>query len=485
MSELHQLSLTEARKLLDDKKISSHELTAALLKRIHSINPKLNAFITVTENLARLQANAADQKLAHGERKPLLGLPFAAKDIYLTKGIETTNASRILKGFIPPYNSEMIDRCSSSGAVLLGKTNLDEFAMGSSNENSAFGAVRNPWNTDCTPGGSSGGSAASVAGGLALAALGTDTGGSIRQPAAFCGIVGLKPTYGRVSRYGTMAFASSLDQMGPMTRTVADAALLLEVMAGHDVKDSTSINRPVPQYSKSLVPNIKGLKIGVPKEFFTNAIDADVNSTVKAALNQLQTLGAELIEVELPHTRYAVATYYIIAPAEASANLARYDGVRFGLREPGHSLDDMYQKTRSAGFGAEVKRRILIGTYVLSSGYYDAYYIKAQKARTLIRSDYLKAFEKVDVIAGPVTPSTAFKIGSKTNDPLAMYLSDILTISANLSGLPAMSLPCGFDRNQLPVGLQLIGKAFDEETLLKTAFTYEQSTDWHKRFPTL
>lgn len=486
MTELHQLTIHQTRELLAKKQCSVVELTQSYLNRIQKLNPSLNAYLTVSSDVALSQARDIDARLARGETiGALAGVPLAPKDIYLTKGIETTCASRILKGFIPPYNSTVIDRCLQHGAVILGKTNLDEFAMGSSNENSAFGVARNPWNTECTPGGSSGGSAAAVAGDLCAASLGTDTGGSIRQPAAFCGIVGLKPTYGRVSRYGTIAFASSLDQMGPMTKDVRDAAILLEVMSGHDQKDSTSIDHPVESYTQSLGQSIRGLRVGVPKEFFTDAIHPDVSTAVQKAIKELENLGAEIIQIQLPHTRYAVATYYIIAPAEASANLSRYDGVRFGLREPAQNLNQMYQKTRSAGFGDEVKRRILIGTYVLSSGYYDAYYIKAQKARTRIREDYLTAFKSVDVIVGPVTPTTAFRIGEKSSDPLEMYLSDILTISANLAGLPAMSLPCGFDMSSLPIGLQLIGKPFDEATLLKMAYAYEQSQVWSQKKPSL
>lgn len=485
MTELTQMTLSEAKEGLKKKDFSSKELTQAFLNRISTVDPQVQAFVTVANDLALKQAEEADKKLAAGDDGLLTGLPLAPKDIYLTKGLKTTCSSKILENYVPEYNSTVIQKCLDAGTVILGKTNLDEFAMGSSTENSGLFKTKNPWDLERTPGGSSGGSAAAVAADMCLASLGTDTGGSIRQPAAFCSIVGMKPTYGRVSRYGTIAFASSLDQMGPMTKDVRDAALLMNVIAGHDTKDSTSIERDVPDYTKILGQGIKGLRIGVPKEFFDAGIDSDVKATVEKALDQLKELGAEIKEISLPNTKYAVATYYIIAPAEASSNLARYDGVRYGLRESAPSLLEMYKKTKGAGFGDEVKRRIMIGTYVLSSGYYDAYYIKAQKARTVIREDYFKAFEDVDVIAGPVTPTTAFKVGEKIADPLQMYLNDILTIAVNLAGLPGLSVPCGFGNGNLPVGLQLIGKAFDEETLLKVAHAYEQSTDWHKQKPNL
>lgn len=486
MSDLAQLTIYEAHELLKKKEVRAVELTEAVLARIDRLENKIGAFITLCPDVAIDQAKAVDAHIAKGgDVHPLSGTVLAPKDIYLTRGIKTTCASNILHNFIPPYNSTVIEKCLDHRAVIVGKTNLDEFAMGSSTETSHYKKTKNPWNLLCIPGGSSGGSAAAVAADLCHASLGTDTGGSIRQPASHCGIVGLKPTYGRVSRYGTIAFASSLDQMGPMTKDVRDTAILMNVIAGHDGKDSTSINRAVPDYTRSLFQSVKGLRVGVPKEFFTDAIHADVAKSVHAAIAKLKELGAEIVDVTLPNTKYAVATYYIIAPAEASANLARYDGVRFGLREQGVDLHDMYKKTKASGFGAEVKRRILIGTYVLSSGYYDAYYIKAQKARTVIRNDFLKAFEKCDVIAGPVSPTTAFKLGEKVSDPLQMYLSDILTISTNLAGLPGMSVPAGFDAANLPVGLQLIGKAFDEETLIRVGHAYEQAAGWVKKKPSL
>jgi len=477
--DLATLTLHKARLGLKAKQFSATELTKSVLSRIEKYDARLGSFITVCPEIAIQQAQAADAKLAKGEGSALTGLPLAPKDIYLTQGIRTTCASKILENYVPEYNSTVIQKCLDAGAVIVGKTNLDEFAMGSSTENSALQQTRNPWDITRTPGGSSGGSAAAVAADLCLASLGTDTGGSIRQPASFCSIVGLKPTYGRVSRYGTIAFASSLDQMGPMTKDVTDCALLMNVIAGQDPNDSTSLPVPVPDYTKSLSQSIRGLKIGVPKEFFQDGVDDSVKSVVEKALQTLQELGAELVPIALPNTPHAVATYYIIAPAEASSNLARYDGVRYGLRKPASSLLELYKTTRGSGFGKEVKRRIMIGTYVLSAGYYDAYYIKAQKARTLIRDDYIKAFQKIDVIAGPVTPTTAFQIGAKTNDPLQMYLNDILTISTNLAGLPGLSVPCGFDPKNLPIGLQLIGKPFDEATLLKVAHAFEQATPWH------
>ena len=485
--ELTQLTIQQAHKKLKNKEVSSVELTQAFLDRIAKIDSKIQSYVSVANDLALEQAKKADQIIQAGnDVLPLTGIPIAPKDIYLTQGIETTCSSNILKGFMPPYNSTVIEKCLAQNCVILGKVNLDEFAMGSSCENSAIQKTKNPWDINRVPGGSSGGSSAAVSADLCVASLGTDTGGSIRQPASHCSIVGLKPTYGRVSRFGTIAFASSLDQMGPMTKTVEDAALLLQVMAGHDKSDSTSINRSVPNYSEALKKDIKGLKVGVPKEYFVEGMSPEVEKTVKAALDQLKSLGAEIIEVSLPNTQYAVATYYIIAPAEASANLARYDGVRFGLREQGNSLAQMYENTKGKGFGKEVKRRIMIGTYVLSSGYYDAYYIKAQKARTVIRQDFFDVFDKVDVIAGPVAPTTAFELGSMESDPLQMYLSDILTIPVNLAGLPGMSVPCGFsDSDKMPIGLQLIGKPFDEETLLRVGYNFEQATDISKKRPIL
>ena len=484
MPHLYELTIHEAHQKIKNKEISARELTQSVLDRINSLDPQIQAFITVCPNQALARAKTVDENIAKGGKiTPLTGIPLAPKDIYLTKNIKTTCGSHILYNYIPPYNSAVIEKCLAQGAIIVGKTNLDEFAMGSSTESSHFKPTKNPWSLDCIPGGSSGGSAAAVATDMCITSLGTDTGGSIRQPAALCSIVGLKPTYGRVSRYGTIAFASSLDQMGPMTKDVEDTAIMLNAIAGHDERDSTSIDCKVPDYTKALGKKIKGLKIGVPKEFFTDAIEKDVNQNVRAALTELEKLGAKIIEISLPNTKHAVATYYIIAPAEASANLARYDGVRFGLREKASSLKELYQNTKAKGFGNEVKRRILIGTFVLSSGYYDDYYLKAQKTRTIIRNDFLNAYKKVDVIAGPVSPTTAFKLGEKIDDPLQMYLSDILTLSTYLAGLPGMSIPCGFDNKNLPIGLQLIGKPFDEETLIKVAHAYEQNTDWHKIKP--
>lgn len=484
MTEPAALTIHELHGLLKDGKISSVEITQSVLKRIARLDGELESYISVCPEIAIKQAQAADAVIARGDKiQPLTGIPIGPKDIYLTAGIPTTCASHILQGFVPPYNATVIERCLNQGTVIVGKTNLDEFAMGSTSHTSHYKKTRNPWDKTRVPGGSSGGSAAAVSADLCIASLGTDTGGSIRQPASHCGIVGIKPTYGRVSRYGTIAFASSLDQMGPMSKDVEDAAILLNAIAGHDPRDSTSIDLPVPDYTQALHCDIRGLKIGVPREYFGAGLKPDVNKVVQAALKKLESLGAALVDVQLPHTEYAVATYYIIAPAEASSNLARYDGVRFGLREPGHSLADMYEKTRGAGFGREVKRRIMIGTYVLSAGYYDAYYLKAQKARTVIRNDFTAAFKAVDVIAGPVSPATAFKIGEKMDDPLQLYLSDIFTIPTNLAGLPGMSVPCGFGEGGLPIGLQLIGKAFDEEALIRVAHAYEQATEWHRKKP--
>jgi aspartyl-tRNA(Asn)/glutamyl-tRNA(Gln) amidotransferase subunit A len=486
MTNLHSLTIHTAHEKLKKKEISATELTSAVLDHIEKTEPLVEAFISICRDQAMDQAKQADKIIAKEKNIPILtGIPIAPKDIYLTKGILTTCASHILHNYVPPYNATVIEKCLAQNAIIVGKTNLDEFAMGSSTETSYFKKTKNPWDLSRIPGGSSGGSATAVSADQCLASLGTDTGGSIRQPAAHCSVVGLKPTYGRVSRYGTIAFASSLDQMGPITKDVTDCAHMMNVISGHDKKDSTSIKTPVPDFTKALNKDIKKLRIGIPKEFFTQAIAPDVKQCVQAALKKLEELGVELIEISLPNTEYAVATYYIIAPAEASANLARYDGVRFGFREKADSLTDLYRKTKASGFGAEVKRRILIGTFVLSSGYYDAYYGKAQKTRTIIRNDFSEAFKNVDVIAGPVSPTTAFKLGEKINDPLQMYLSDILTLSTNLAGLPGMSVPCGFGDNNLPVGLQLIGKAFDEETLLRVAHCYEQATKWHTVKPKL
>lgn len=480
--ELFDLSIHELSDRLQRREVSSMEATKAMLSRIEASDGKVNAFITVTAKEALAAAEKADRRIAAGDGDTLTGVPMALKDIFLTEGVRTTCASRILENFIPPYSSTAWEKLKSKGVVLLGKLNQDEFAMGSSSESSAFGVTRNPWDLAHIPGGSSGGSAAAVAALQATATLGTDTGGSIRQPASHCGCVGLKPTYGRVSRYGVIAYASSLDQVGPMTRNVRDCALLLGAVAGHDVKDSTSIDLPVPDYVSGIDSGVKGLKIGLPKEYFIEGLDPDVRRVMDEAIATYLGLGAEIIEISLPHTDYAVACYYLIATAEASSNLARYDGVRFGHRNRNATgLIDMFCLSRDEGFGAEVKRRIMLGTYALSSGYYDAYYLKAQKVRTLIRSDFLKAFESVDVILSPVAPTPAFKIGEKVNDPLQMYLSDIFTIPVNLAGTCGISIPAGFSRSGLPIGLQLIGKPFDENTILRAAYSFEQVTDWHKR----
>jgi aspartyl-tRNA(Asn)/glutamyl-tRNA(Gln) amidotransferase subunit A len=475
-------SIHELHQKLKAKEVSSVEATRAMLARIEAVEPKIGSFITVTPDQALADAEAADRRIAAGQMDVLTGIPLALKDIFLTEGIRTTCGSRILSNFVPPYSATSWEKLKERGVVLLGKLNQDEFAMGSSNESSAFGSVRNPWDTTRIPGGSSGGSATAVAARQATATLGTDTGGSIRQPASHCGCVGLKPTYGRVSRYGVIAYASSLDQVGPLTRDVTDCAIMLGVLAGHDPKDSTSVNTPVPDYTAALTGNIKGLRIGLPKEYFIAGLDPDVQAAMNQAIESFRSLGAEFVDISLPHTDYAVATYYLIATAEASSNLARYDGVRFGHRAEGASgLLDMFTKSRSEGFGAEVKRRIMLGTYALSSGYYDAYYVKAQKVRTLIMQDFIQAFEHVDVILTPVAPTPAFKIGEKVDDPLQMYLSDIFTIPVNLAGTCALSVPAGFSASGLPIGLQLIGKPFGEETILRAAHAFEQATEWHTR----
>jgi aspartyl-tRNA(Asn)/glutamyl-tRNA(Gln) amidotransferase subunit A len=485
MTDLTDLTLHEAHSLLQKREISSVALVQAHLDRIAAVDGKLHAYLTVTGDQAVEQAQRADERRAQGDDHPLLGIPIAYKDVLCTRGVQTTCGSNILKGYQPPYSATAVERLEAQGAVMLGKTNMDEFAMGSSTENSAYGVTHNPWDTDRVPGGSSGGSATAVAAHLALAALGTDTGGSIRQPASFCSVVGLKPSYGRVSRYGLVAFASSLDQIGPFTRSVADAAVMLSYIAGHDPLDSTSMSVPVPDYSAALTPDLKGVKVGVPKEYFIEGIEPGVERAVRAAIDQLKELGAEVREVGLPHTDMALPVYYLVAPAEASANLARFDGIRYGPRKSGASLLDTYCQTREAGFGQEVKRRIMLGTYALSAGYYDAYYLKAQKVRTLIKQDFDTAFGQVDVIACPVSPSTAFRIGEKTDDPYQMYLSDIFTLAVNLAGICGISVPCGFDESGLPVGLQLIGPAFGEECILHAAYAYEQATEWHRRMPAL
>ena len=476
-------TIADIHRDLRAKKYSSVELTQDYLKRIAKLNDRYNCFVTVTEQAALKAAQAADKLLAQGQAQALTGIPVAQKDIFCTQEHKTSCGSRMLDPFIAPYDASIIHAFNQAGAVMLGKTNMDEFAMGSSNETSYYGHVKNPWQADCVPGGSSGGSAVAVAADLAACATGTDTGGSIRQPAAFCGITGLKPTYGRVSRYGMIAFASSLDQGGPMTLTAEDAALVLQVMAGFDPKDSTSIDEPVPDYSKSLNDSLKGLRIGLPRAFFSDDLDPRNAEIVQAALKVYERLGAKLIEVDLPHLSLSVPVYYIVAPAECSSNLARYDGVRFGHRcQAPKDLDDLYARSRGEGFGAEVKRRIMIGTYVLSSGYYDAYYLKAQQVRRLILDDFTRTFESVDVLAGPTTPTPAFKIGEKTSDPISMYLNDIFTIGANLAGLPAISIPIGCIQ-QLPVGLQLISPHFSEARLLNIAHRYQQETSWHRQEP--
>jgi len=472
-------SITQLHQQLRSGRLSAVEVTRHFLQRIEQTNPQVNAFITVCAEQALQAAAAADRQLATGEAPPLCGIPLAVKDIFNTEGLATSCGSRILHNYISPYDATAFARLKQQGAVLLGKLNMDEFAMGSSNENSASGPVHNPWDLQRVPGGSSGGSAAALAASQALATLGTDTGGSIRQPAAFCGVVGVKPTYGRVSRYGVIAYASSLDQVGPLANTVADAALLLGAIAGYDAADSTSVDCPVPDYLADLNAGVKGLKIGLPQEYFIEGLAPAVKQAVAAAIEVYRSLGAEIVEVSLPRTAYAIACYYLIATAEASSNLARYDGVRFGLREQQDGgLLQMYEQSRAAGFGAEVKRRIMLGTYALSSGYYDAYYLKAQKVRTLIREDFNRAFEQIDLLLTPVAPTTAFALGEKTDDPLHMYLSDIFTVPVNLAGTCALSLPCGRD-GQLPVGLQLIGKPFAEAQLLQAAQAFESATDWH------
>ena len=480
---MFEKTVAELSVLLKAKKVSSVELTQGYLDRISKYK-ELNAFISLDPARSLAQAKAADERFAKGQAGPLTGIPIAQKDIFCADGWLTTCGSKMLSNFVAPYDATVIEKFNQAGAVCLGKTNMDEFAMGSSNETSYYGPVKNPWDTAAVPGGSSGGAAAAVAARLAPAATGTDTGGSIRQPAALCGITGIKPSYGRVSRYGMIAFASSLDQGGPMTQTAEDAALLLNSMCGFDVRDSTSVDQPVPDFTATLNNSIKGLRIGLPKEYFGAGLSADVAKVVEAAITEYKKLGAEVVEVSLPNSQLAIPCYYVLAPAEASSNLARFDGVRYGHRAPEYKdLTDMYCKTRAQGFGAEVKRRILIGTYVLSAGYYDAYYLQAQRLRRLITDDFNRAFEKCDVIMGPTSPTTAFNLGSKTDDPVAMYLSDIYTISVNLAGLPGMSIPAGFGADLRPVGLQLIGEYFDETRLLNAAHQYQQATDWHKRIP--
>ncbi len=465
--------------MLVKKEISSVELTRDVLARMDEVEDEVKAYLFKTRDAALKQAEAADKRIAGGEEISFLeGIPGAIKDNICTKGITTTCASKILEHFVPPYNATVVEKLEKEHPVILGKANMDEFAMGGSTENSAYYPTRNPWNTDCVPGGSSGGSAAAVAAGTAIWALGSDTGGSIRQPASFCGVVGLKPTYGRVSRYGLVAYASSLDQIGPVTRDVTDCAHVLNVIAGHDEMDSTSSAEKVPDYTKSLVEDVKGLKIGLPKEYFTEGMDADVEKAVRDAIGKFRELGAEIVDISLPHTDYAISTYYLIAPAEAATNLERYDGVSYGERVDGADVVELMTNTRSAKFGEEVKRRIMIGNYALSAGYYDAYYLKALKVRTLVQQDYTEAFRKVDVIMAPTAPTPAFKIGEMIDDPLQMYLQDVCTVPLNLAGLPGISVPCGYSSSHMPIGLQIIGKALDEETLLRAAYTYEQTQNF-------
>ncbi len=480
--EYHTIKdLSEA---LKKGEVSSVEVTRQYLERIDNLDDKVKAYLHVDAEMALREAREADDIIRRGEATPLTGIPLGIKDVLCVEGIPNTCGSKILQNYIPPYSATVIEKLRREHVVILGKLNMDEFAMGSSTENSRFQVTRNPWDLERIPGGSSGGSAAAVAGALCAGALGTDTGGSIRQPASLCGIVGMKPTYGTVSRFGLVAFASSLDQIGPMTRSVEDAALLLNVITGHDPKDSTSVPREYPDYTEGLEEGLQGLRIGIPKEYFIEGIDSEVEARVRGAIRAMEEAGAEIVDISLPHTEYAVATYYIIATAEASSNLARYDGVRYGYRdESAVSLRDMYEKTRSEGFGTEVKRRILLGTYVLSAGYYDAYYRKGQQVRTLIREDFKKAFEICDVIATPTSPTPAFKIGERTDDPLQMYLSDIFTISVNLAGLPGISVPCGWTKENLPVGLQFIGDLFGERILLRAARGYEQIFSAAGRYP--
>lgn len=484
-TSLTNSSLFQLSQMLASKSISSAELTQTFLNRIDTFNPNINAYIALDQDKTLAQAKAADVRIAAGNAEPLTGIPIAQKDIFCAKGWQTTCGSKMLANFIAPYDAHVITQFDNAGAVNLGKTNMDEFAMGSSNETSYFGGVKNPWDFDRVPGGSSGGSAAAVAARLCAAATGTDTGGSIRQPASLCGFTGLKPTYGVVSRYGMIAFASSLDQAGPMAKSAQDCALMMNVMAGFDERDSTSLNRAKEDYTRELAKPLHGLKIGLPKEYFAEGLDTSVATVIEAAIAEYKKLGAEIVEISLPNTGLSIPVYYVLAPAEASSNLSRYDGVRYGHRAAEYTdLMDMYNKSRAEGFGAEVKRRILIGTYVLSAGYYDAYYLKAQQIRRLIAQDFVEAFKQCDVIMGPAAPSTAFKAGEKVDDPVAMYLQDIYTISTNLAGLPGMSVPAGFS-NGLPVGLQIIGNYFDEARMLNVAHQYQQVTDWHTQMPEL
>ncbi len=484
MTSKAQLTIHEAHELLKTKQISSVELTRSYLERIQKVEPQVRALVTVTAESALQQARKADQMIASGQITPLTGIPAIIKDNMCTRGIKTTCSSKMLENFVPPYDATVINKLNCSGMVMVGKANMDEFAMGSSTENSAFFTTHNPWDLSRVPGGSSGGSAAAVAAGEAVYALGSDTGGSIRQPAGFCSVTGLKPTYGRVSRYGLVAFASSLDQIGPLTQDITDCALVMNGIAGYDKCDSTSVNRETPDYTRCLTGDIKGLRIGIPKEYFVEGMQPEVGAVIEKAIAKIQELGAQISrDVSLPSTPYALAVYYIIAPSEASANLARYDGVKYGFSyNEAKTMWEAMEKTRQFGFGAEVKRRIMLGTYALSAGYYDAYYLKAQKVRTLIRSEFDQAFEKYDALITPTSPSVPFKIGEKTDDPVQMYLSDVCTLPINIAGVPAISIPAGFV-NGLPVGLQIIGKPFSEETLFKVAHAFQQATDWHQKKP--
>jgi aspartyl-tRNA(Asn)/glutamyl-tRNA(Gln) amidotransferase subunit A len=484
--ELHQLTAGQLHKMLVGKEVTSREITESVLQRIAKVEDRIHAYITLTPDLALQQAALADLCIRRGEASPLTGIPIAVKDLICTQGVRTTCGSHILENFFPPYDATVIEKLKGAGAVLIGKANMDEFAMGSSTENSFFGPTHNPWDLERIPGGSSGGSAAAVAADECIIALGSDTGGSIRQPASCCGIVGLKPTYGRVSRYGLVAFASSLDQIGPLGKDVRDTALLLNAISGYEPRDSTSVEISVPDYTRALNGDIRSLTLGIPQEFFGAGLDPEVASAVQKAVHTLEDLGAKTKEVSLPHSHYAVAVYYIIAPAEASSNLARYEGVKYGFRaKDAPELLEMYKKTRSLGFGPEVKRRIMLGTYALSAGYYDAYYRKASQVRTLIWQDFQKAFAQCDALLTPTAPTPAFRIGEKADDPLQMYLSDIFTIPCNLAGLPGISLPCGFSQQGLPIGLQILANHFQEETMLRVAYAYEQNTNFHQRRPTL
>ena len=484
-SSYNQLTIHQAQRLLEAKDLSSVELTKTYLKRINEIEPKVHGLVSVTDELSMSQAQKADELIAAGDAHPLTGIPALIKDNICTKGTRTTCSSRMLENFVPLYDAAVVEKLNRYGVVVVGKANMDEFAMGSSTEHSAFFTTHNPWELSRVPGGSSGGSAAAVAAGEAIYALGSDTGGSIRQPAGFCGVTGLKPTYGRVSRYGLVAFASSLDQIGPLTQDVADCALVMNAIAGYDSRDSTSVPYPIPDYTQCLDSNLKGLRIGIPREYFVKGMQKEVDDAIKAAIAKLEALGASIDEVSLPSTPYALAVYYIIAPSEASANLARYDGVKYGFSyKESDNMWEALEKTRQHGFGDEVKRRIMLGTYALSAGYYDAYYLKAQKVRTLIRQEFDQAFEKYDVLVTPTSPSVPFKIGEKIDDPLQMYLTDVCTLPINIAGVPAMSIPAGFAEG-LPIGMQIIGKPFSEETILKIAHAYQQATDWHKKKPSI